>query len=228
MSDSANSIQADFFSAVAGGDEAAVATLLQADPALVRARDASGHSPIMAAAYRGQAGVLALLRAYVPEPTLHEAVVLGDVERLRVLLTEEPSATNALSPDGWTALHLAGFFGQAEAARVLLEAGAEVDVWSENAMRNTPLHAAIAGAREKAVIEPLVAAGADVNAAGAGGYTPLHLAASRGDLPLIELLLAHGAEARMAEGGETPVSLATERGHPDAARRLEKVPLVAG
>lgn len=62
----------------------------------------------------------------------------------------------------------------------------------------TPLHACID--RQVAdevtkhdIMRALIAAGADVNAVAANGYTPLHLAAVRDDLRAIDLLLEAGA-----------------------------------
>ena len=55
------------------------------------------------------------------------------------------------------------------------------------------------------------------------GYTPLAYAAMKGSLPMIELLLAHGADARLAtRDGDTPVELALRFGHADAAAVLRE------
>ena len=51
----------------------------------------------------------------------------------------------------------------------------------------------------------LVEAGADVNARQHGGYTPLHSAAQRGAIDLIDLLLAAGADTDgAADDGRRP------------------------
>jgi len=53
------------------------------------------------------------------------------------------------------------------------------------------------------------------------GYTPLAYAAMKGSLPMIELLLAHGADAsRATRDGDTPVELALRFGHAEAAEVL--------
>ena len=152
---------------------------------------------------------------------LHEAVAIGDRARVEELLRADPASAAAPTPDGFTALHLAAFFsGDAAIARALLGAGAPVDVHAGNDMRVTPLNsAAAAGARGIAAI--LLEAGADADAAQAGGYTPLHSAAANGDAALADMLVAHGARSgRAADDGRTPADLADERGHPELAARL--------
>jgi len=53
------------------------------------------------------------------------------------------------------------------------------------------------------------------------GYTPLAYAAMKGSVPMIELLLAHGADAGVAtREGDTPVELALRFGHTDVAELL--------
>src|SRR4029077_2716935 len=98
----------------------------------------------------------------------------------------------AFAGDGFTALHLAAFFGKAESARLLLDAGAEVNAISDNEMRVEPLHSAAAGGHRD-VCRVLLAAGADVDAVQRDSYAPLHAAAQLGDDELVELFLAGGA-----------------------------------
>ena len=134
--------------------------------------------------------IVALLRARGAVLDIFEAAVVGDTERLGALIAEA-DRVNAYSAEGWTPLHLACFFGRTSTAHLLLDHHADVRAFStDTTMRNTPLHAAIAGKRDHALITRLLERGADVNAVAGAGITPLHLAASRGDVPLIEVLLA--------------------------------------
>ncbi len=127
----------------------------------------------------------------------------------------------AQSADGWTALHLAGFLGQADVAKALLAAGADHTAVSGNATANQPLHAAIAGAGDAETICVLMEAGASVRFAAGGGWTPLHLAASRGNVTLCDALIARGALlGATSDDGKTPADIAAERGHGDLAARL--------
>lgn len=179
-------------------------------------------TPILTAVYRGQADELAALLAQRPTLTLFEAAAIGDPTAVRAALQAGPGALAGRSPDGWPALHLAAHFGRGDAVDVLLAAGADVRMVSDNEERNTALHAALAGRGDLRILSALLRVrGADVDARAGGGYTPLHIAAFGGNVALINVLLAHGAavEAR-ADDGRSALAIAEERGHPYAARRL--------
>lgn len=153
--------------------------------------------------------------------SLPELAAFGNLEPVSNHVTHHPADLAEYSPDGWTALHLASYFGYAMVVVRLLRAGASHSARARNVQGNTALHAAIAGRREMAVITALLAAGSDAGAIDAQGYAPLHLAADRGDLALSELLLACGAsnEMRTTEG-KLPADLATAKGHHDLAEWL--------
>lgn len=146
------------------------------------------------------------------DAALFDAIQSGDMRAMEEAFgSAEPVPVH--NPDGWTPLHLAAFYGRAEMVEWLLEHAAEVHAVSDNAMANHPLHAALAGERDPAVVAHLITAGADVNARAAGGVTPLHLAAARGDEAMVRLLLEAGAQSAPMEDGKTPADLARERGH---------------
>jgi len=131
-----------------------------------------------------------------------EAAALGDVERLR---TADLAVRGS---DGFTPLHLAAFFGGAEAVKAVLARGLDPDADSENTFGVRPLHSACAVSDEDAV-RALLEAGANPNVHQQGGYTPLHTAAHNGNVALAELLLAHGADRTLTtEAGETPLDMA--------------------
>ena len=170
-------------------------------------------SPAMLALYRGETAEAE--RLLPDEPNVFEAAAFGRVDRLRELLDRDPELARAWSGDGFTALHLAAFFGQPAAVRLLLERGADVNAvaTSEQIGPVQPLHSA-AAARQLACARLLIEHGADVNARQAGGYTPLHEAAGNGDTELARLLLAAGADpAARKDDGQTPADIAAERGH---------------
>lgn len=214
--------RAAFFQAIRAGDRVQVERLLAERPALVEARDPQGVSAPLVALYHGEPAIAELLASAGAQLDVFDAAALGRVEALRVLLAADPALARAVASDGFSPLGLAAFFGQAEAAHLLLEAGADPNLASHNAMRVSPLHSAVA-AQQLAISEDLLRHGADVNARQADDFTPLHEAAQNGQLAMIELLLAHGADlgARKSDG-QTPLDLAEAHGHTEAAALLRQ------
>jgi ankyrin repeat protein len=214
---------ADMMAAVQAGDVDRVRSLLAEDPGLVSAKGEDGVSALLLARYRFDRPIMDALMEVDPDLDIFEAAALGRIDRLRERLLDDPAAAIALSADGYTALHLASFFGKPEIARTLIDAGARVDAYTTNDFANQPLHAAAAG-RHIEVCRLLLAAGADVTATQHGGYTPLHEAAQHGDVEMVELFLSAGADptTRVGDGG-TPADLAEAAGHPDVAKRLREV-----
>jgi adenosylhomocysteine nucleosidase len=211
---------AELFAAIDAGDAGRVAELVEADPSLAGAKGEDGVSALLRARYRFDRPVLDALLAADPEMDVFDAAALGHLDRLRERLADDPACVHAFAADGFTALHLAAFFGKTEAARTLLDAGASPHVYGRNAFANQPLHAAAAG-RHLDVCRLLLAAGADVSATQHGGYTPLHEAAGSGDVELAELFLSAGADPRSTlPDGATAADVAVRSGHADLAARL--------
>jgi ankyrin repeat protein len=215
--------QRELIEAVNADDAARVAELVAADPGLASARAGNGVSALLLSRYRFDRATTDALLAADPELDVFEATALGYIDRLRERLDEDPARATAFAADGFTALHLAAFFGKAEAASTLIATGAAVNVSSQNELAVQPLHSAAAG-RHHEVCRVLIAAGADVNATQRDGYTPLHAAAQHGDAELVELLLSSGADpSATKDDGETPADTAEAAGHLDVARRLHEV-----
>ena len=150
------------------------------------------------------------------------AAAAGEAPVLRRLLGTYAELVNRHRTDGWTALHLASYYGHVPCVRMLLASGAHTEVRSDNPTRNMPLHAAIAGECDAVVIDALLDAGADYNRAAGHGVTPLHLAAARGSREVADRLLDRGANPHVRMENESlPWHLADERGHAELARRLE-------
>jgi len=166
-------------------------------------RDEQGLSPALQALYRGEtAEAEKLLR---DEPGVFEAAAFGREKRLAELLEGDPGLARAFSGDGFTALHLAAFFGHADAVRALLDAGADPNAVATNEQIGPvqPIHSAAATGRLDCV-RLLLEHGADVNARQGGGFTALHAAAASSDAELARLLLAAGANttAKTDDGRE--------------------------
>jgi uncharacterized protein len=129
---------------------------------------------LLEALYRGDQEQVGKLLAETPALNVFEAAAFGRSERLRRLLAEDPSLANAYGDDGFQPLGLACFFGHIEAARVLLEYGADPNTLARNEhIQTNALHAAAASENK----------GPDVR------------------YELCKLLLDHGADPSIAQGG---------------------------
>lgn len=195
------------------GDVAAVKKICAEDPASLAAAAANGETPLMAALYRGHMHcVEALVEAGAPLD-IFAAAALGNLQALDRAIAAGPATVNTEAYDGWTPLHLAAFFGHLQAVDRLLQAGAALNALAANSIRNTPLHAALAGGHVEAALL-LIGKGADVRSADAGGHTPLHIAAEAGNLSVVKALLARGADPHAPDADDlTPLARAAARNH---------------
>jgi ankyrin repeat protein len=102
-------------------------------------------SKLLEALHGGQEEQVAQMLAESPELDVFEAAALGSTDRLRELLDQEPSLANAYGEDGFQPLTLACFYGHVEAAKVLLDAGADPNTLGRNPhIQTNALHAAVA------------------------------------------------------------------------------------
>jgi ankyrin repeat protein len=212
----------ELIAAVRAGDITRITSLIITTPALVNAHADSGESAVLLATYYGYYDIADLLIIYGAALTFFEATAAGKRAQVQEYLRADPALINTFSPDGFTALGLAAFFGHAALVDLLLANGEQVNVSSHNPLNVMPLHSSVAS-RQLGISRALLDHGADVNATQQEDYTPLHEAAQNGDIEMIKLLLAHGANttARIASG-ETPRESALKNGHTAAAELIEK------
>ncbi|KAJ3052559.1 hypothetical protein HK097_006057 [Rhizophlyctis rosea] len=140
--------------------------------------------------------------------SLHSAVENGHVEAVKMLLKEGADVDAVI--EGCTALHRAANEGHVEIAKVLLESGAKVDAKSSE-------RAPSAGFRRHRQ------GGAKMGPMKFDEATPLHLAAWRGHLELVRVLLAFKPllnERTSSNQWGTPLYLAVANAHLDVTKLL--------
>ena len=168
----------------------------------------------------GALALTALLHAAASAPVA-DAAMDGNREAVRALL-KQAADVNAAQGDGMTALHWAAMKNDADLARTLLYAGANVKATTRIGAYTPLLLAAKNGSAD--VLEPLLTAGADADAATSNGTTPLMFAAASGSTAAVEALVAHGADVNATESvrGLTPLMFAA------ASNRGAVLELLAG
>ncbi len=116
------------FRAAKRGDQAAVRTLVSAVPALVNARETDGSTPLNAAAWKGDAGMVSTL----------------------LNLGADVMARSTNDHYGDTPLHAAAHGNQREIVALLIGAGADINAVSCNGrtpLQETEIHKATAAAK---------------------------------------------------------------------------------
>jgi hypothetical protein len=122
-----------------------------------------------------------------------------------------PVPVRLTTEDSQTPLFVACGKGDVDAARRLLDKGAEVD--RANKYGATPLFVACQNGHVDAA-RLLLDNGADVHKASLKNRTPLHAASYEGHIDVVRLLLANGADADLKdEDGDAPVADAKSNGH---------------
>ncbi|MBX3061366.1 MAG: ankyrin repeat domain-containing protein [Anaerolineae bacterium] len=211
----------EFIEAIRKGERERIAELLAADSTLAQTKTEEGLSAVLLAAYHQEPEIAHMLAERRDDLTVFEAAAVGDVNALAWILQAQPEAINTVAEDGFSPLGLAAFFGHLEAARLLIERGANVNKASENNMKVMPLHSAVAG-QHLEMARLLLEHGGQVNAAQQDGFTPLHGAAQNGQMEMVELLLAHDADAKISTAdGKTAADIAKEYKHDEIAALLE-------
>lgn len=210
------------FEAIKAGRLEAAARLVREDPALLKARDPNGASPILVAVYYQKPDVAKALADAAGTLDIFEASALGRVDRLKQLLRESPSLVSAYAPDGFYPVGLAAFFGHLDAVRTLIAAGADIHAPATNAFKVQAIHAAVAS-KNLDIVRAVLDAGADPNAAQQQGFRPLHEAGSSGNRALAELLVQHGGDPTLKnDEGKSTLDYAREKEHTEFAAWLER------
>lgn len=199
----------------------------------------SGATPLMVAAARGNAEIVALLigakarvnirRTKYGETALILAAQEGHLGIVRDLLNAKANV-NAKAMAGYTALMAASHSLHLEIVQTLIAAGADVNAKTTDG--NVALTSAcspernqlISGAPESryaGLARLLLAAGADANVPDSEGWTPLICASRAGLSEVVKDLLAAGAEVNArTDFGFTALMMALSFGRAEIARLL--------
>ena len=149
------------------------------------------------------------------------AIESGNKNVVRLLLGSEAARQVAAlkEPVGDTAMHLATRKRDSELVKVLVEAGAQVDVQNEEGQ--TPLHlACLYGCAD--IVRVLFLARATATISDKEDKAPIYLAAERGHTTIVEFLIDKfkASVFERSNEGSTLMHIAAQNGHPATATAL--------
>ncbi|KAK0175380.1 hypothetical protein PV327_009132 [Microctonus hyperodae] len=151
--------------------------------------------------------------------SIHTAAKYGHVGIISTLL-QRGEKVDATTNDNYTALHIAVESAKPAVVETLLGYGAEVHVRGGR-MRETPLHIAARVPDGDRCALMLLKSGAGPNLTTDDGQTPVHVAASYGNITTLRLLLEDGGDPMFkSKNGETPLHLACRGCKSAVARHL--------
>jgi ankyrin repeat protein len=148
-----------------------------------------------------------------------DAAMQGNKDAVRALL-KDGADVNTAKGDGMTALHFAVMQHDAELAKMLLAAGANVKATTRLGGYTPLLIASRDG--DATMIDTLLAGGADANNATTSGTTALMLASASGKVDAVKALIAKGANVNAKEPvkGESALTFAAANGRTAVIREL--------
>jgi len=197
--------------------------LLIAQPELATSKLNNGISLLQFAAYARNTVATSIIRDKVVLLNIFEAVCLGEFSLVKEYIEQNPKDVDSFSPDGFTILGLASFFGHEEIVNLLLSENADPNIQANNQYMVTPLHSACAIGNIN-IAKALCEAGANVNTPQMQGVTALHSASNLGNLELVKLLIKFGADNSLKlESGETSFDMASKNDHKEVAKYLNKL-----
>lgn len=204
-----------------------VAKLLLDCRANIEAPGRDRKTPLICAAATGRAHIVEYLvkrKASVRSAddsqmtALHWAAYNGHEDTVR-FLSERKGTLNDVNNMGRTALHLAVMQSQFAVVELLQRKGVSIETRCNTGL--TALHyACMANSFE--ITQLLLLCGANIEASESEHeQTPLHIAAARPSMPLLDLLCDKGASLYARNGiGDRPVCVATRFGHVEAVQKL--------
>ncbi|XP_074259723.1 ankyrin repeat and SOCS box protein 14 isoform X1 [Saimiri boliviensis] len=201
------------------------ATFLLLNGCNPNAKNFEGNSPLLTAVLRDSYDTAALLINYGADvnlrcanerTALHEAAKLGREDMVKLLLVSG-AHPDPRSTYGFTPLALAAQSGHTEIMEMLLRKGANAHGQASDC--SSILLEAASGGNPDAVAL-LLEYGTDANIPKNSGYLPIHVAADRGHLLALKILIPVTDLAAIKQSGISPIHCAAAGAHPQCLELL--------
>ncbi|XP_074169252.1 ankyrin repeat and SOCS box protein 14 isoform X4 [Rhinolophus sinicus] len=189
------------------------------------AKNFEGNSPLLTAVLQDSYDMAALLISHGADvnlqcankrTALHEAAKLGRQNMVKLLLASGAHA-DPQSSYGFTPLALAAQSGHTEIMKILLRKGANA-LGQASDSSSILLEAASGGNPDSIAL--LLEYGADANIPKNSGHLPIHVAADRGHLLALKILVPVTDVVAIKQSGISPVHCAAAGAHPECLELL--------
>ncbi|XP_059195560.1 B-cell lymphoma 3 protein homolog [Centropristis striata] len=153
------------------------------------------------------------------QTALHLCCEYDQCDCLSVVLSHSSASTclEIRNYEGLSPLHLAVLRGHRVLARMLLDAGADINAMDIKSGQSPLMHAVESNNAD--MVHFLIESGCDVNSQSYSGNTALHSACGRGQVDTVRLLLKSGADSSLKNyHNDTPVMVAKNKKIADVLR----------
>eukprot|EP00163_Fabomonas_tropica_P031347 TRINITY_DN742_c0_g1_i1.p1 TRINITY_DN742_c0_g1~~TRINITY_DN742_c0_g1_i1.p1 ORF type:complete len:735 (-),score=88.59 TRINITY_DN742_c0_g1_i1:1496-3700(-) len=185
--------------------------------AFLNPRDAGGATPVHLACQKGhfeivkyliQMGASLLLKDQGGRLPLHYAARGGDASTLKLVMYRPNTDVNEQDAAGETPIYFSAYFGNPECARLLVDAGADVNV--ANSHGDLPVMWCCFNGHSETLEALLQSGNLNLKCRNSYGWCPLHIAAHMGRIACVEVLLgqAHMDPDSRTEEGHTALHIA--------------------
>ncbi|XP_048393897.1 ankyrin repeat and SOCS box protein 2 isoform X1 [Stegostoma tigrinum] len=147
---------------------------------------------------------------------LHEAAVRSDLDIIEALCMAG-AKIEASNIYGITPLFVAAQSGQLESLRFLTKCGANINTQANDSA--SALYEASKNEHED-VVAFLLSQNADANKGSKDGWLPLHIAAARGNMAIVRMLIPVTSKVRVRRSGISPLHLAAQHNRNDIIEEL--------
>ncbi|MCK5171510.1 MAG: ankyrin repeat domain-containing protein [Bacteroidales bacterium] len=153
--------------------------------------------------------------------SFHDAAYNGEIEKVKTSI-ESGVQADVIDENGQNALMLAAYNGHTEIVKILIKKGVDVNN-KDNTDRTALIYASTGPFVE--TVQLLIDNKAEINVYdNVEHFTALMFAASEGQLEVVKVLMANGADASLKDiDGDTAENFAIQNGHMDVAAFLQTI-----
>ncbi|XP_065654200.1 uncharacterized protein LOC100204458 isoform X6 [Hydra vulgaris] len=150
--------------------------------------------------------------------TVHQACEVGDIDRVKELISILPELKTKVDERGWAPIHISSAFGHLDLVKWFSVSG--VDLMQETPTGYTSIHLAALNGHVNCIMI-LSAMGCPISCQTVDGHTPLHLASMSGHIECVKWLLSNRAKIDVKDSDDrTPYDLAVEYQHDECIQLL--------